>query len=417
MKLCFPQYFEAKARFLTYTVVAKALTDAGHELTADDGESDAVLFSICDATEFRKLARCRKEHRGKPLIVGGAFAFNFWACKLYADGVWVGEVYDMAACKTVDEILESPHCYTGDGLPTASQRVEWPAVPVAQIDPKKAYYWGGNGCKNKCWFCFTSWTRPHNVNSRFRIQKAIDMCRKRKIHLMVTSNEYENDPGAKTFDMMLKDYVREPVKANLVRCGVEFATEKSRRKYGKPISNNDLFRAVQKAERENVALRLFHIAGVDSRDDWESYIDLWCGMLEKAGYHRMLTLMFNNLQYQNYTPLYRERRGIDPSRYIDRDTTKEWFYRLQRHTKSVLVMPPSSFQHVCCRMGVELAREREQAEFWQSMMTAPNKKLTIDQAYNTLMDTGVLDTPMLSVSHKTGKIRIVAEAGRQGREP
>lgn len=317
----------------------------------------------------------------------------------------------MAACRTVDELLSSTHCYTGgDELPVASARIDWARVPVAQIDRKKCYYWGGNGCKNKCRFCFTSWTRPHDVNSPSRIRRAQQMCGKRGLHLMVTSNEYENDPGAKTFDMLLRDYVKTPVKANVVRCGVEFATEASRKRNGKPMSDNDIFHAVQKAERENVSLRLFHIAGWDALEDWERYIDMWCGMLDATGYHRLLNLGFNNLQYQNYTPLYRERRGIDPSRYITKDTTREWFYRLQRHTKSVLLTPPSTFQHVCCRMGVELSRTRDQSEFWQSMMVNPNKKLTVDSAHAALVDTGVLDTPMLRVSHKTGQISIVEGA-------
>lgn len=411
MKLCFPQYFEARARFLTYTVVAKALTDAGHELSPTDDGCDAVLFSICDVTEYRRLARCRREHPGKPLIVGGAFAFNFWPCSLYADGVWVGEVYDMAACRTVDELLASPHCYTGgDELPVASQRIDWAHAPVAQIDKKRAYYWGGNGCKNKCRFCFTSWTRPHDVNSPARIKRAQQMCKKRGLHLMVTSNEYENDPGSTTFDMLLRDYVKTPVRANVVRCGVEFATEASRARNGKPMSDNDIFHAVQKAERENVSLRLFHITGWDPLEDWERYIGMWCDMLDRTGYHRLLTLGFNNLQYQNYTPLYRERRQIDPSRYITKDKTREWFYRLQRHTKSVLLTPPSTFQHVCCRMGVELSRTRDQVDFWQSMMVDPNKKLTVDSAYAALMDTGVLDTPMLKVNHKTGQISVIEGA-------
>lgn len=411
MRLCFPQYFESKARFLAYTVVAKALMDAGHELSPTDDGCDAVLFSICDATEFRKLARCRKEHPGKTLIVGGAFAFNFWACSLYADGVWVGEVYDMADCQTIDDLLASPHCYTGgDELPVSSTRIDWARVPVAQIDKKKCYYWGGNGCKNKCRFCFTSWTRPHDVNSQARIKRAQQMCAKRGLHLMVTSNEYENDPGAKTFDMLLTDYVKTPVGGNLVRLGIEFATEQTRRQNGKPMSDNDIFHAVQKAESENVALRLFHIAGLDTRDDWERYINTWCDMLDRAGYHRLLTLGFNNLQYQNYTPFYRDRKDIDPSRYIEKAVTREWFYRLQGHTKSVLITPPSTFQHVCCRMGVELSRTKDQSEFWQSMMAAPNKKLTVQQAYDALFDSGVLDTPMLKVSHKTGEISIVEEA-------
>ena len=134
---------------------------------------------------------------------------------------------------------------------------------------------------------------------------------------------------------------------------------------------------------------------------------MWCDMLDRQPYHRLLNLGFNNLQYQNYTPLYRERRGIDPSRYITHRDTRRWYDELRQHAKSVLIGAPSTFQHVCCRMGVELSRTREQSEFWQSMMVDPNKKLTVEAAYTALMDTGVLDTPMLKVNHKTGQISVI----------
>ena len=78
-----------------------------------------------------------------------------------------------------------------------------------------------------------------------RIKRAQQMCKRRGLHLMVASNEYENDPGSPTFDMLLRDYVSTPVKANVVRCGVEFATEDSRgKRNGKPMSDNDLFHAL-----------------------------------------------------------------------------------------------------------------------------------------------------------------------------
>ena len=45
-----------------------------------------------------------------------------------------------------------------------------------------------------------------------------------------------------------------------------------------------------------MSLRLFHITGWDRREDWERYIDMWCDMLDRQPYHRLLNLGFNNLQ-------------------------------------------------------------------------------------------------------------------------
>lgn len=407
MKYCFPQYFEAKSRFLSYTVVAKILTQAGHDVTDDADDCDAVLFSMCDAMEYRSLMRMRKRFPGKPLIVGGSYAFNFWSAKLYCDGVWVGEAFDMADCRTIEEVLSSEHCYTGgDSLPVSSQRIEWERVPIAQIDKGRAYYWAGVGCKNHCRFCLTSWTHKHQVNTPERIARARQACKRRKIHLMITSNEYDNDPGATTFDMLLQDYVKVPVKANVVRCGIEFATDESRRRMGKPVTFEDMFRAMQKAERERVRMKWFHIAGYDEKADWYAYIDKLCEMFDRTRYSLLLTVEFNNLQYQNYTPLYAERKRIDPDRYATRDDTKAWTDSLRKCAKSVMVGQPSSFQRAAARMGVELSTDREQAEFWADVMVAPHKKLTVSQAYDALFDTGVLDTPPLLLHPQDGRITI-----------
>lgn len=410
MRLCFPQYFESKSRFLSYTVVASAFQKAGHEIVADMDGCDAVLFSMCDVVEYRDLMKMRERSKGHLLIVGGAFAFNFWSAILYSDAVWVGEVYDMADCKTVDEIMNSQYCYTGgDKLPKSSTRIDWEQVPIAQIKPTTCYYWGGVGCKNKCTFCYTSWTHKHQTNAPERIRAAIREAKRRKKFIMISSNEYENDPESKTFDMLLRDYVKTPVYGKTIRCGVEFATEESRKRNGgagKQITKNDIYHALQKAAVERCSLKLFHITGYDTIQDWETYINDMCRMLDTIKDEKLLVLGFNNLQYQNYTPLYAKRKSINPENYISIEDTKRWYDRLRMHTKSVLVQAPSRFQHVCCRMGVELARDKKQVDFWASMMIDPVKKLTVDAAYKALFDSGIMDTPALKFNPNTEEITI-----------
>lgn len=405
MIVCYPQYFESKSRFLSYTVVAKAFSDAGHELTPHVDAADVVLFSICDAVEYRQLMAMSKRAGKKPLIVGGSFCFNFWSVKLWCDGVWVGEVYDMADCRTVDEILESEHCYTGGvELPKASTRIDWDKVPIAQIEARKCYYWGGVGCKNKCKCCYTSWTHAHQVNSKARIEQARKICKAKGIHLMVSSNEYDNSPGLSTFDMMLKDYVRTPVKCNMVRCGIEFATEETRARMGKPVSKDDMFKALQKSKQEKIRLRWFHIAGYNTIREWDDYMIELAEMLDYVRPTLLFHLEFNNLDYNNYTPLYRERKNIDLAKYADSATAKRWRNVLARCCKSVMVGSPSVFQNAACRMGVALATDRTQAEFWANVMINPKKKITAERAREALFDTGVFDTPPLTLRHSTGEI-------------
>jgi hypothetical protein len=71
-----------------------------------------------------------------------------------------------------------------------------------------------------------------------------------------------------------------------------------------------------------------------------------------------------------------------------------------------MVGQPSSFQRAATRMGVELSTTHEQVDFWSRMMVDPHKKMTVDQAYQALFNTGVLDTPALLLNPKTGAIRI-----------
>ena len=410
MRLAFPQYFTARSRFLAYTVVAKALTRAGHQLTEDADDCDAVLYSMCDVMDYPGLVRLRKRTR-RPLIVGGSYAFNFRSAILYADGVWVGEVYEMAECKTVDDILAHRSCYTGGRLPVASTLIRWDEVPVCQTAPRKAYYWGGVGCKNKCRFCFTSWTHRHQVNTPGRIAGAKRAAAARGLHLMICANEYSDGAGGRTQDMLLRDYLRTPVRSGFVRLGVEFATEESRRRNGKPITEAELGQAVRKMAREGISLRLFHISGYDRREDWDQYIEGLAEVLDACRPGHLLHLMFNNLQYQNYTPLYRERRTIDPDRYLDIRDTKRFYDRLRSATPHILVGAPSPFQHVVARMGVELATERGQVDYWRTKLSGSARRLTVDQAYQALFSTGVLDTPELHMDFPTGEIREVCGDG------
>lgn len=407
MRLYFPQYFTSASRFMTYTVVYKIMTSAGHTITDTKDGADAALYSMCDVEEMPGLVKLRQEVGTLPIVVGGAFAFNFWSACIYADIVWIGEVFEMAECKTLAELADSPHSYTRDqkALPIASTRIDWDRVPVCQIAPKKAYYWGGVGCKNKCRFCFTSWTHKHLVNSQARILQAKDIARKQKIHLMIASNEYEDGTGGKTQDMMLVDYIKRPVKASMVRCGIEFATDESRARMGKRITRDDIYKAIQKMSVDGLSLRFFHISGYDTLADWDRYIGDLCRMLERHPNGRILHLMYNNLQYQNYTPLYAERRQIDPSRYIDHTVTAGWYDRLRQYSKHILVGAPSPFQHVACRMGVELSRNKETLDWWLDKAKNPKGKLTTDGAERALHDSGVLDTPHVRFDFATGQIR------------
>jgi hypothetical protein len=405
----FPQYFTSKSRFLTYHLVASVLRKAGHTITDDVDHCDAVLVSMCDVMDYPQLVKLRRMTK-RPIIVGGHYAFNYWSAKLYSDFVWIGEIWDFAKCKTLDEIGESKHCYTGMAKQLfASQYIDWASIPVGQIAPKKCYYLGGVGCKNACRFCFTSWTHRHQTNTQQRIEQARQLCRRKKMHLMVVSNEYDaGERGGKTLDMLLTDYVKRPVKASMVRMGIEFAQEDTRKRMGKAIPGELLCHAIQKANADNLALRLFHIAGYEPVSAWDTYMDNFAKIFSQYPNNRIVHFMFNNLQYQNYTPLYDERKQINPEYYIDITKTRQWYDTLRQQSRSVLVGAPSPFQHVAARMGIELSEAREQVDFWLTKINNAAKKMTVPDAYKSLFDTGVMDCKKRRLKKSTGEI-IVGE--------
>lgn len=402
MKYCFPQLRDSLSRLQVFNVIRSALVKRGHEIVDDITESDAVLFSACDVVETRHLRSLRKS-TSKPIICGGQYAINYYSAKLYSDIVWLGHVYDFADMKSLDDIASSQHAYTGVDKPLKlSKRICWDEIPITQMAPHKCYYMGGVGCKNKCKFCFTSWTNPHQVNSKKAIAAAADVCRKKGIHLMVASNEYDYDADARTKDMLLVDYISMRVSGLLVRCGIEFASEDTRQKMGKRITRDQIYAALQKTNLDNIALRLFHITGYEPIGEWERYIDDMCWMLDKVKNKKIIQLEFNNLQYQNFTPLYKERKSINPDNYIDIRTTKRWYDKLRQYSKHVLVGAPSPFIHVAARMGVELAKNIEQSEYWLHVMNN-REKHTPEEAYNSLFSTGVFDTPHMMINHATGE--------------
>jgi len=408
MIYAFPQYFNSGSRFLTYNVVAKALIAEGHKITENINDADAVLYSCCDVMDLKGLRKLRKE-TSKPIIAGGAYAFNYWSLKLYCDLVWIGEIYEMAELKTLEDINDSPHCYNGTEKDLyAAQLIKWDRVPITQIKKTSAYYWGGVGCSHKCSFCFTSWTHKHETNNKAYIEKARRICQAKKINLMVVSNEYDYDSKTKTKDMLLTNYLRIPVTGNFVRCGIEFADEQTRKAKAKAITDKEIFMAIQKAKAENLSLRFFHITGYEPLSSWERYIDRFGNYLNIVKNNRLIHLMFNNLQYQNYTPLYKERKSINPDNYIDHTDTKRWYDLLRQRSSHILLGAPSPFQHVACRMGLELSTSIEQAEFWFDMFNKKNK-MTKRQSYDALFASGVLDTPRRKLNINMGQITIVKE--------
>ena len=401
-----------KSRYMTYGVIKYVLEHYGHDIRDEITDNiDAVLYSLADVMDMRGLRRLR-ESTSLPIIVGGHYAFFFWSAIIYSDIVWVGEIFDFAKLESLPDIANSVHSYIPGRewesiIP--STHIDWSLVPIVQQHNNSAYYWGGVGCKNKCKFCATSWMHQHNENTLGNIRSAREICKRHSVYLMVVSNEYVVDIGSQTRDMLAVDYLNTPVRGGWVRMGIEFAGETTRAWMGKPISNDELYAVFQKSKVENVALRLFHISGYESIDDWHAYFGRVARMLSVVQNTRLIHFNFTNLQYQNYTPLYRNRWSINPEYYISARETKAWYDKLRQNTSHILVGKPSLFQHVAYRMGIELSTELEQIEYWFSLYTKRNKYSANDM-YKSLITTGVFNTPYVRTS-RDGHLRVDVTGG------
>jgi len=227
----------------TFAVLKKLIRVHGHELIEDRDQADMILVTICDIDEIQLLIRARRENKeGKPIAVGGHVCFNYKVVALFADLVNVGHGFEFFKCQTVEEMKALP-CVYYPGKPgkiTPSELMEWHLLPLVQKSKKTYYYMAGVGCKNKCAFCYTSWTNRLQKNSEIRVQKAYHSIPK-GASLMIIANEYDGTHvKVPVKDMLLKDFIKLTSKtANIVKMGLEFATPETRKRVGKFFTDEE----------------------------------------------------------------------------------------------------------------------------------------------------------------------------------
>jgi hypothetical protein len=303
-------------------------------------EKGIHLISIADITELERLAKLRAQYKNDLIIAGGHLSKNApIAMSLFADYVNIGHGYDFFKLKKEDLIRQQPYIYYNSKkeITISNQNVNWVESPILQTDKNRYYLFGGTGCKNKCQFCLTSWTENHNI--RPKVKEIVNIA-KRKIGkrdtIKIISNEYGLDVGDDLVqDMMLMDYVNSKsydTKRKKIRCGVEFATESTRAKYGKPMPNDAIKYAIKKAEIENHELQLFLIGGINTIDEWDSFFDSVIPESNKLS--PKVYFKFTNIEFQQKTPLFKQFERFDINNYIDstfiNKISREHLYRNKR---------------------------------------------------------------------------------------
>lgn len=361
-----------KKKMYTELLLEYLVKQYGHQLT--QGLNSIILVSLCDVVDIFALEKIRSKHPNSYIIAGGHFAkIGFKVASLFADFVWLGHAFDLFSCKTWQEIVGHSACYAPwkDNV-LASTRIDWSQCPIIQTDKRRFYVWGGVGCRNKCSFCLTSWTEPHQ--ERPGVDKLVEKSRHKigtRGSVKLISNAYSTDlEDDLVQDMILRDLLKvvSNNKRKLIRCGVEFATEQSRKKHAKPIKDYEIKEAIKKAEKLNIDLQLFLIGGWDDIQDWYNFLDIIpvSDQLKPKVY-----LKWTNLEYQQKTPLWKYVQNINPDYYLDSAFT-DWFFRKAAHkNKRIRVLPVKYPAHAIWRLCMSNAQNMEQ---YKECKKAKNEK-------------------------------------------
>jgi hypothetical protein len=370
-----------KKQLYTAKLISHLIREYGHEeKLADDS---VILASLCDVTELPWLGKLRQKYPKNRIISGGHFSkIGANAMLLHSDLVWVGHIFTLLKCKTYDEVLTCGAAYAklGQGC-KADYEIEWSKCPAIQVDPKRFYLWGGVGCKNKCKFCLTSWTEPHEA--RPNIEQVVCKAKRqigKKGSLKVISNAYSDKLGDDLVqDMLLRDMlkIRDNKKRKLIRCGVEFATEEMRKKNGKPISDIEITSAINHAREMNFELQMFMIGGLSTWAEWMSFIEL---IPEGDDMKPRIFIKFTNLEYQQKTPLWQECQSANFGNYLTTQFSKDFFATAAHKNKRVRVLPAKYPAHAIWRMIA--SNVRTHGEYNAAMKLKNNENLgEITQAF------------------------------------
>jgi hypothetical protein len=311
--------------FYTYQILKALIAVNGHTLEERPEDADVLLISLVAIWDVSRIKKMRSRYPMAKIVAGGAMSFMIEPLTIWADAVNVGQGFEFFKLKTWDQILSAPFVYVrGKDAVYPSNYIDWQSVPLVQCAARKWYYWAGVGCKNKCSFCLTSWTNKEQRNQLERVQQAWLTLKKhdKKANLILVANETQSfDLKNKVRDYMVKDYIK-PIRvpSGLVRLGIEFPSEETRRKMGKPMSEADIVTAFDLAAMRRNDLHCFYIAGLNSKDEWREHFENV--LLPTSEKQPKIMIKITNLVIEPHTPLYRIRKKIDYTRLLP-DTFRE----------------------------------------------------------------------------------------------
>jgi len=253
---------------------------SGHEIVDNPQNADYICVSLTSLMELDILARVRRENPKIKIIVGGHCSFVLEPLLVYADYINIGAGFDIWNDIRIHRIEDLPYIATKNKVDfEINTHIQWEKVPITQMCKNRYGYWQSIGCKQKCHFFYTSWWNKHEINPYF--EKSYPYFEKIGINkISFISNEYsvlDKKVKIPMSDVILKDYIGNPQfydNIRKIRIGVESPNKDIQHLFKKPINLNDVITSFEIAKQQKQVLLLFFMVGLETEEDWKSFIDL-----------------------------------------------------------------------------------------------------------------------------------------------
>lgn len=246
----------------------------------DKKEADILLISISDPTETSLILEARKYN--KPIILGGSECFNDLIYGFLVDVINIGEGFELfkelgkagklSSKQIIGHLKKLPYIYhPGKEAVIPSTFIDWKLYPVVLTGKNRKTIVGSKGCKNRCKFCFTSWTNKYQENPYTKNMQTAQM-------IIIANDNAEVmqlNQKSRSRTMSVKSYLKmNKLQADNCHCyhlGVESFSEETRKYFNKPISNVDLRRVYNKSQEYRHKLTIYIIAGYDKDDSIDEF--------------------------------------------------------------------------------------------------------------------------------------------------
>lgn len=260
----------------TYELLKTIAKYYKHEIVQNN--PDIIAISLTSHYEIEELRKLRKK-TNKPIVVGGHCSNAPLSLLRYASYVNLGAGFDFFKnCKKISDIEKQDFIISKNKLEGVfSQYINWDILPIVQISKNSYSYLESVGCKHKCKFCLTSWINKHQVTEKQNILKRVSEKFKNK-QLYFIGNNYESiSCNLNVSDVTIKGYNEKYTNyenIKLIRAGLESPLEKTRKELSKNIKDIDIKKFFHITSINKKRANIFFIAGLNSQEEWESFIDI-----------------------------------------------------------------------------------------------------------------------------------------------